>query len=70
MSTEAYRGHAAQCLWIAERTADPQDRASLVSMAQAWLLLARQAEKNAPANSGGETAKPPEGLRHEDNGEG
>jgi hypothetical protein len=28
-------------------------------MAQAWLLLACQAEKNAPANFGGETAKPP-----------
>jgi hypothetical protein len=70
MSTEAYRGHAAQCFWIAERTADPQDRASLISMAQAWLLLARQAEKNAPANSGCEIAKSPEGFSYENNGEG
>jgi hypothetical protein len=70
MSTEPYRGRAAQCLWIAERTADPQDKASLISMAQAWLLLARQAKKNASANFGSETAKPPEGLSREDGGEG
>ena len=50
MSAEEYRRHAAQCLRIAERITDAQGKASLVAMAQAWLFLARQAEKNVTSN--------------------
>jgi hypothetical protein len=46
MPSEEYRQHAAECLRIAENLGDPQGRAGLIAMAQAWLQLARQAEKN------------------------
>lgn len=55
MSADAYRRQGAKCVWIAERTTDPQDRASLITMAQSWLLLARHAEKNVSADLGCET---------------
>ena len=42
----AYRLHAAHCTEIAARTADRENRLTLLSMARAWLLLAEQAEKN------------------------
>jgi hypothetical protein len=46
MSSVEYRRNAAQCLWVAERITDKQGKASMMAMAQAWLALAHQAEKN------------------------
>jgi hypothetical protein len=42
-----YRLHAAHCTEIAARTADKENRLSLLNMALAWLLLAERAEKNS-----------------------
>jgi hypothetical protein len=43
---EDYRRHATACLRIAEGVTDSEDRTWLIDMAQAWLKLAYQAEKN------------------------
>jgi hypothetical protein len=43
----SYRRYAASCLEIALRTTDENNRASLLNMAQAWLILADHAEKTA-----------------------
>ena len=51
--------HAAECLRIAEGTANAQHRAALTDMAQSWLLLARQAEKNLFTEIVYETASKP-----------
>jgi hypothetical protein len=42
----AYRLHAAHCTEIAARTADRENKLTLLSMARAWLRLAEQADKN------------------------
>jgi hypothetical protein len=42
----AYRLHAAHCVEIAGQTADSESKIALLNMAHAWVLLARQAEKN------------------------
>jgi hypothetical protein len=43
-----YRRHAAECLTIADDTAtNPENKMLLIAMAQAWLRLAQQAERNA-----------------------
>lgn len=44
---EEYRRNAADCLRMAERTADLAARASLLDMAQSWRVLAEQAERNS-----------------------
>jgi hypothetical protein len=46
MSPQEYRSHAAACVEIAESVADTEHKSSLTAMAQLWLLLAHQAEKN------------------------
>jgi hypothetical protein len=46
MSIDEYRRHAAECLRIAEDVIDSRYRISLVNMAESWLRLAQQAEKN------------------------
>jgi hypothetical protein len=43
----AYRLHSAQCAEIAQRSQDPEVKLSLLTMAQAWLMLADQAMKNS-----------------------
>jgi hypothetical protein len=52
----AYRLHSAMCAEIAQRTADPRTKLEALRMAQAWLLLADQAERNAAHSVG--TATP------------
>ena len=52
MSIDEYRRHAAECLRIAEEVIDSRYRISLVNMAESWLRLAQQAEKNAGHQSG------------------
>ena len=44
--SELYRANAAECLILASSMTDPDSRASLFAMAQRWLRLAEQAEKN------------------------
>jgi hypothetical protein len=46
MSPLQYRRHAAECLEIAASIGDPQIKAGLIAMAQSWLDLALQADKN------------------------
>ena len=43
---EKYRRNAAECLEMSGIVKDPESRASLMTMAQAWVRLAEQAEKN------------------------
>jgi hypothetical protein len=40
-----YRLHAAHCMEMAARTADTENKITLLNMARAWLLLAEKAEK-------------------------
>ncbi len=50
MAMNEFRRHAAECLGIADdTTTNPQNKILLVAMAQAWLRLAQQAEKNLAA---------------------
>jgi hypothetical protein len=42
-----YRLHAAHCVELAERIPDAEGRLTLFAMAQSWLALAEQAEKNS-----------------------
>ena len=44
---DEYRQNAANCLRMAERTADLGARATLLDMAQSWRILAEQAERNS-----------------------
>lgn len=41
-----YRGYAAECLIIAQKQENATERLILIDMAQAWVALAEQAEKN------------------------
>jgi hypothetical protein len=47
--TGEYRAHAAECVRLAQQTADPQSKGSLLDMARAWLALVAQGEKNNDA---------------------
>jgi hypothetical protein len=42
-----YRLYASRCVEIAQDTTNPDRRAALLAIAQAWLGLADQAEKNS-----------------------
>jgi hypothetical protein len=42
-----YRLYASHCLEIAQDTAIPERKGALLDMAQAWLMLAEQADKNS-----------------------
>ena len=44
---DEYRRNAVNCLRVAERTADPAARATLLDMAQSWRILAEQADRNS-----------------------
>lgn len=48
MLVDQYRRRAAECLRIAGDLPDSSNRMLLIDMAQSWLLLAQQAEKNLP----------------------
>jgi hypothetical protein len=53
-----YWGYAAQCLVVAQRQDNAGDKLALINMAQAWVNLAEQAEKNEPAFVAYETPAP------------
>ena len=50
MSAEEYRRRALECFQAAEIVADPGTKIWLLEMAQSWLVLAQQAEKNLGAD--------------------
>ena len=58
MSPEDYRRYAAELLRIAEGVGDAQHRVALIAMAQSWLQLAVQAEKNSETILVYETPQP------------
>jgi len=47
LTQEEYRRHAVLCLKLANETADERGKSALIDMAQAWMRLAEQAEKNS-----------------------
>jgi hypothetical protein len=49
---------AAECLGAARQVANDRQRAKLMAMAQAWIMLADQAERNSPKDPVYETAAP------------
>ena len=50
-SPEDYRGFAAKCLELAQNASDPDDKARLIEMAQAWRALADKIESSLPGNN-------------------
>jgi len=50
MAKEAYERHAAECLLLAGQATDRRNKTTLIEMANAWLRLAEQAEKNSRAD--------------------
>jgi hypothetical protein len=48
-----YRLHAAECLELAERVADPADKARLIKMAQDFFELANKVERAAISSTEG-----------------
>ena len=52
MAINEYRRYAAECVLIADGMTSPGHKVSLLSMAQAWLKLARRAEDDAPLTEG------------------
>ena len=50
MTISKYRRYAAECLLISDGTTDPQNRISLLAMAQAWLKLAQRVEQEGSVN--------------------
>ena len=47
---DQYKRRAAECVRMAERTDDAQDRALLMQMAQTWMRLAEKAEDRSEEN--------------------
>jgi hypothetical protein len=43
---DVYRGQAAQCIQLAQKTDYPEVKLGLLDMARAWLALANQHDKN------------------------
>jgi hypothetical protein len=48
-SAAEYRLHAAECLELAERVSDPDDKARLIEMAQGFVELADKLERREPS---------------------
>jgi Tfp pilus assembly protein PilX len=63
-STDDYKRLAAECLRIARESQNPNDRAMLLRMAEAWIRLAERAsarqsaEPNSPAAPRGRARQP------------
>jgi hypothetical protein len=62
MAAGEYRRNAIECLRIADETSSARSRVLLIQMAQTWLHLAHQAEKNLATDLVYETP-PPRGER-------
>lgn len=46
---DLYRTYGTQCLELARKAPDLETRLALLNMAQAWVVLAEQADKNSHA---------------------
>jgi hypothetical protein len=46
---DEYRRHAAECLRVAQRVSDPNDKALLIQMAERWRELAEKIAENGAA---------------------
>ena len=55
-----YRAYAAQCLIVAQSHDEPGEKLALIDMAQAWITLAEQTEKNGRVSVVYETPDKPE----------
>jgi hypothetical protein len=55
---ERYRQNAEKCLQLVQSFNDPDAKRSLLAMANAWLTLAAQREKNIEATSADEPTSP------------
>src|SRR5262245_459997 len=64
LTKENYRDRAAECLRLANEATNPRHRASLLEMAQAWMRLSDQAERNSLADLSYET--PPRSFNLDD----
>lgn len=53
LSAEIYRSYAAECLRLVQVAANDEDRARLLSMAQAWRELADKSEKSSDVGESG-----------------
>ena len=49
---DEYRRHAAECLRVAQRVSDPNDKALLIQMAERWRELAEKVAKNDETKGG------------------
>jgi hypothetical protein len=45
---DQYKRRAAECVRMAERASNPEDKALLLQMAETWLRLAEKAEEREP----------------------
>jgi hypothetical protein len=53
-----YRLHAAQCVDLSHSVSDSKGKSLLLHMAQSWVILAEQAEKNSETTLVYETPEP------------
>jgi hypothetical protein len=51
-SAERYRGHAAECVRLAQRSTSAADKALLLEMAKNWIDLAERAIRKEGSGSG------------------
>jgi hypothetical protein len=49
---DEYRRHAAECLRVAQRVSDLNDKALLIQMAERWRELAEKIAKNGETEGG------------------
>ena len=47
MTANEYRQHAAECLRMVEQVSHTKSKLALIEMAEGWMRLADQAEKNS-----------------------
>jgi hypothetical protein len=58
-AADQYRRNASDCVAITAFFVDPQQRAAILALAEAWTRLAEQAEKNAGCVLGATTTIAP-----------
>jgi hypothetical protein len=59
-AADQYRRNASECIAITAFFVDPQQRAAILALAEAWTRLAEQAEKNERAVLPSTTDSPPQ----------
>jgi hypothetical protein len=66
----SYRLYAARCIEVSRHILDTDSRAAMLSMAQAWIALADQADKNSETALVYETPEPrPNTDQHQEQGQ-